>query len=122
MANEVTYSNVSWGEDTPISGERLATNGAYTGQHKGTPMQDATQNADNDAYLVERTTIRLGTIMGDAADQNFPTIAEAEEESEGEGEGGSEGETEGETEGEGSEGSENSEGSEGETPAAESGT
>ena len=83
MANEVKYNNVEWPDGSPIKGERLATNSFYTGQHKGTPTQDALTGADNDAYLIERNTVRLGTLMGDAQDENFPTV----DDSEGEGEG-----------------------------------
>lgn len=77
MANEIKYENVSWAEGTPIAGERLATNSFYTGQHKGTPTQDALSGADNDPYLNERSTVRLGTILGDAEDENFPEVTGA---------------------------------------------
>ena len=75
MANEVKYNNVDWGEDTPIAGERLATNGHYTGEHKGTVLQDAVGNeATNAPHYVATATVRLGTMMGDAKDKNFPTV------------------------------------------------
>ena len=76
MANEIKYTNVDWGEGTPIAGERLATNGYYTGEHKGTPTQDAKNEAANAAHYVEGVTVRLGTMMQDAADEHFPTVAE----------------------------------------------
>lgn len=75
MANVVKYKNVDWAEGTPIAGERLATNGYYTGEHKGSVMQDA-KNADaNVAHNVEANVVRLGTMMQDAADENFPAVA-----------------------------------------------
>ena len=77
MANEVKYNNVEWPEGTPIAGERLATNGHYTGEHKGTVMQDALGNENtNVPHYAETVTVRLGTMMGDAKDENFPTVVE----------------------------------------------
>lgn len=76
MPKEVKYSNVNWGEDTPIAGERLATNGHYTGEHKGTPMQDAKDSSANATHYVEGATIRYGTLTQDAIDENFPKVAE----------------------------------------------
>ena len=74
MANEVKYNNVDWAEGTPCAGERLATNGYYTGEHKGAVIQDA-ENADaNVAHHVEANVVRLGTMMQDSADENFPTV------------------------------------------------
>lgn len=70
----VKYENTTWAEGTPIAGERLATNGHYTGMHKGAPAQDALTGADNAAYVVERNTDHFGTITPDAADTNFPTV------------------------------------------------
>lgn len=56
------------------AGERLATNGYYTGQHKGTPTQDAKASDTQSANSVEASTVRYGTILGDAADSvTFPT-------------------------------------------------
>lgn len=76
MANEIKYNNVDWAEGTPIAGERLATNGYYTGEHKGAPIQDAKQTATNDAHYVQAVTVRLGTMCQDAADENFPTVGD----------------------------------------------
>ena len=74
MANEVKYENQVWGE--PIAGERKSTNGHYTGQHKGTPLQDAKADGVQTANTVEAATVRYGTILGDAADsKTFPTKA-----------------------------------------------
>lgn len=53
--------------------ERISTNGYYTGHHKGTVMQDAQGGADNQPYVVERTTERFGTIMQDAQSGSMPT-------------------------------------------------
>lgn len=56
-----------------VKGERLATNGYYTGQHKGTPMQDAKVSGTQSANSVEASTVRYGTILGDAIDNvTFP--------------------------------------------------
>lgn len=75
MANLVKYNDVVWGEDTPIAGERLATNGHYTGEHKGAPMQDAKGDVtSNAAHYRETGIVRLGTMMGDALDAEYPTI------------------------------------------------
>ena len=76
MPNEVKYNNVVWPEGTPIAGERLATNGHYTGEHKGAPIQDATNADANAPHYVEGAIIRLGTMLGDAADENYPTKAD----------------------------------------------
>lgn len=72
MPNEMKYGNVEWPADSPIGGERMATAGEYTGQHRGTPVADALAGADNAPYGRERGTVRLGTITPDAADGNFP--------------------------------------------------
>ena len=49
MANEVKYQNQVWGE--PIAGERLSTNGHYTGEHLGSVTQDA--KATMSAHMIE---------------------------------------------------------------------
>ncbi len=72
MPNEMKYGNVDWPEDSPIEGERMATAGEYTGQHKGAVMQDALEGADNASYFRQRNTVRYGTLTPDAADDNFP--------------------------------------------------
>ena len=77
MANEFKYTNVDWPEGSPIAGERLATNGHYTGEFKGTPLQDAKAiEAANAPHYVESVVIRYGTMMQDAIDENFPTVIE----------------------------------------------
>lgn len=75
MAHIVGYENQEWGE--PIDGERLSTNGNYTGQRLGTPTQDALDVAGQnlDAYYVEQTTIRLGTMTQDAIEGSTPDVA-----------------------------------------------
>lgn len=72
MANEVKYQNQVWGE--PITGERLSTNGYYTGEHKGTVMQDAAVEGAEQPHAIEENIIRYGTMMGDAASGSMPNI------------------------------------------------
>ena len=75
MANEIKYHNAYWGNNTPIAGERLATNGHYTGEHIGTPMQDAKGDSkSNAAHYRETGIVRLGTMMQDAADESYPLV------------------------------------------------
>lgn len=64
MANEIRYENQVWGE--PIPGERLSTNGYYTGEHMGTVMQDAKTSGTDAPHGNEAATVHLGTIMQDA--------------------------------------------------------
>lgn len=68
MPNEVKYQNQVWGE--PIAGERLSTNGHYTGEHLGVPMQDLAYAQENEEpippHYVETNTIRYGTVTQDA--------------------------------------------------------
>ena len=76
MPNEVKYANVNWPEGTPIAGERMATNGHYTGEFKGTPLQDVKNvEAANAPHYVEAVTVRYGTMLQDAADANFPEVS-----------------------------------------------
>lgn len=76
MANEVKYQNQVWGE--PIAGERLSTNGHYTGEHKGTPMQDklGVDTTNGNAHYVEEHIVRLGTMTQDAIEGSTPKVAE----------------------------------------------
>lgn len=69
---KVKYTDVNWPVGSPIAGERLATNGNYTGQHKGSVTQDAATGADNNPYYVERVTERFGTILQDYEETNAP--------------------------------------------------
>ena len=78
MANEVKYNDVDWGEGYSVAGERMATNGHYTGEHLGTPTQDAADNAINEPHYVESVTVRYGTMMEDDFDENFPTVKASE--------------------------------------------
>lgn len=73
MPNEVKYQNQVWGE--PISGERLSTNGHYTGEHKGTPTQDALgeDTTNKNPHYVEDVTVRYGTITQDKIEGSTPT-------------------------------------------------
>ena len=73
MRNEVKYENQVWGE--PITGERLSTNGHYTGEHKGTPMQDAIDDSANTPHYVEGVTVRYGTMTQDAIEGSTPKVA-----------------------------------------------
>lgn len=72
MPNEMKYGNVDWPDSSLIEGERMVTNGEYTGQHKGKVLQDASSGADNEPYLRARGTVRYGTLTPDAGDNNFP--------------------------------------------------
>ena len=75
MANEVKYQNQVWG--APIAGERLSTNGHYTGEHKGTPMQDAlgVATTNSNAHYVEEHIVRLGTMTQDAIEGSTPAVS-----------------------------------------------
>lgn len=72
MANEVKYQNQVWGE--PIAGERLSTNGHYTGEHLGSVMQDA--KCAMTAHMVEDAIVRFGTMTQDAIEGSTPKVAE----------------------------------------------
>lgn len=72
MPNEIKYQNQVWGE--PIAGERLSTNGHYTGEHIGSVTQDVEASAT--AHYVEENTIRLGTMTQDAIEGSTPAVAE----------------------------------------------
>ena len=61
MANEIKYAPQEWGE--PIKGERLSTNGHYTGEQHGTTTQDALVEMID--HFVEENVVRLGTITQD---------------------------------------------------------
>jgi hypothetical protein len=72
--NEVKYNNVNWPVGTPIAGERLATNGHYTGEVKGTPMQDAKTSGTDAPHGNEGATVHLGTITQDAIEGSMPKL------------------------------------------------
>lgn len=77
MANEVKYQNQVWG--APIAGERKSTNGHYTGEHKGTILQDNSVSGTQTPHKVEEGIVRYGTMMGDAATGSMPTKVTATE-------------------------------------------
>ena len=72
MPKEVKYQNQVWGE--PIAGERLSTNGHYTGEHKGTVMQDALAEGTEQPHAVEEATVRYGTMTQDATVGSMPAV------------------------------------------------
>ena len=55
----------------------MSTNGHITGQHLGTPTQDAIDNLANKPYYCERVTVRYGTMTQDAIDPYQPKEAVA---------------------------------------------
>ena len=76
MANTVKYQNQVWGE--PIAGERLSTNGHYTGEHLGTPTQDAlgTTTTNVNPHYIEDNIVRYGAMTQDAIEGSTPEVAE----------------------------------------------
>lgn len=66
-------NNPKYVNQTNASNERVSTNGYYTGNHIGTVMQDADTNANNAKYQVEDSTVRMGTMMQDAASNSQPS-------------------------------------------------
>ncbi len=72
MPNEIRYNEQVWGE--PIPGEMLSVNGYYTGEHKGSVLQDALEKDGSHAYSVENSTVHLGTITPDALEGSMPTV------------------------------------------------
>lgn len=78
MANTYKYKNQVWGE--PLTGERLSTNGHYTGEHLGTPTQDVlgASTTNVDARYVDGVTVRYGTITQDALEGSTPEVDEGE--------------------------------------------
>lgn len=76
MANNVKYTDQTWGVSTPISGQQLSVNGYYTGEQLGTPTQGKNETEANaDAFYVEHNTIRYGTIMQDSdTSANMPSV------------------------------------------------
>ena len=68
MPNIVKYAPV-----IRDNGERVATNGYYTGHKKGSPTQ--AKNEVIGAYDIEEDTVRYGTMMGDAIQGSMPKKA-----------------------------------------------
>ena len=58
-------------------GERVSTNGYWTGHQKGSVLQDATVVGGTQPYAVENNTVHMGAMLQDAKDATFP--AEVEE-------------------------------------------
>lgn len=75
---DIKYQNQVWGE--PIAGERLSTNGHYTGEFKGVPMQDTlgADTTNSNPQYVDDVTVRYGTMMHDAIEGSMPEVAEGE--------------------------------------------
>ena len=67
MPNIVKYVTVETN-----GGERIATNGYYTGHKKGSPIQGYGES--NAPYEVEEGTVRYGTMMGDATVGSMPAV------------------------------------------------
>ena len=74
MANELKYKNQSWGENTPISGERLSTNGYYTGEQRGTAIQDSLVEGTTSTKLAESKAVHVGTMLQDAIAGSMPEV------------------------------------------------
>ena len=74
MANELKYQNQSWGSETPIAGERLSTNGYYTGEQRGTAIQDALVEGTTSAKLAESNAVHVGTVLQDAIPGVTPVV------------------------------------------------
>ena len=74
MANELKYKNQVWGEATPIAGERLSTNGYYTGEQRGTAIQDALVEGTTPAKLAESKAVHVGTMLQDAIAGSTPDV------------------------------------------------
>lgn len=72
MANVVKYQN----QTHPTTGDRMSTNGHYTGAQVGTPTQDelgkTTTNVD--AHYVEANIVRYGTITQDTVEGSTPEV------------------------------------------------
>ena len=57
-----------------VDGERVSTNGYWTGHQKGTVMQDATVSGVTQPYAVENSTVHMGAMLQDAKDATFPIV------------------------------------------------
>ena len=73
--NRPEYDNQ---EHPSLPGERMSTNGHYTGEHLGSPTQDklgeSTTNVN--AHWVEQKIVRYGTMTPDAIEGSNPEILE----------------------------------------------
>ncbi len=74
MANTYKYKN----QTHPVTEGRMSTNGHYTGEHLGTPTQDAlgASTTNVNARYVDDVTVRYGTITQDAIEGSTPEVAE----------------------------------------------
>ena len=72
LGNRVSYENQE------LNGERLSTNGHYTGEHLGSPTQDklGVNTTNKDAHYVETQIIRYGTMTQDAIEGSTPECLE----------------------------------------------
>ena len=71
MIHNPVYAN-----QTNEAGERVSTNGYWTGHQKGTVMQDASVSGVTQPYAVENNTVHMGAMLQDAMDATFPTVVE----------------------------------------------
>lgn len=73
--NIFKYADQKWSTPTSVADEVLTINGHYTGEHLGTPMQDAKDAVVSaDPHYVAHHTDHYGTITQDAdSDANMPT-------------------------------------------------
>lgn len=69
MIHNPVYAN-----QTNAAGERVSTNGYWTGHQKGTVMQDATVSGVTQPYAVENNTVHMGAMLQDAKDATFPAV------------------------------------------------
>ena len=67
MIHNPVYAN-----QTNAEGERVSTNGYWTGHHKGSVMQDALVEGGSQPYGVENSTVHVGGMLRDAMDAAFP--------------------------------------------------
>lgn len=69
MIHNPVYAN-----QTNTAGERVSTNGYWTGHQKGTVMQDAKVSGVTQPYAVETNTVHMGAMLQDAKDATFPEV------------------------------------------------
>lgn len=66
-------------DNQEVGGERVSTNGYWTGHQVGSVLQDATVVGSTQPYAVELNTVHMGAMLQDKADATFPTVVEEEE-------------------------------------------
>ena len=69
MIHNPVYAN-----QTNTAGERVSTNGYWTGHQKGTVMQEAKVSGVTQPYAVENNTVHMGAMLQDAKDATFPEV------------------------------------------------